>query len=623
MVAREALVAYGMAIGFGVAWYYTYTQLKSARADKSYFLDESQEEQELRKIADRSDSEDGNLEETENNELSHLNFNNGRYSGRVEVSSSQEPATVRRRGSSRRVYGSFSRQGTGSIRDTDEAPLRDSVASAGPDPGGSLVGDFLHAASATPSHEDVRAHESGLLYQSVELPDIEEEAGSGQPPMRRAQSGRSARPNDSNESSRNVNNATGQQVQETSVSREGSTSLRRQNGHRRSSSGSAIAHSNASLNMSNTPSGAQVDFPAELAPFLNPLAGLRPKPHTEYGSNNLMALLYRIAEDQARKEGVVHRGITCNLCSASPIRGIRYKCSNCVDFDLCEACEAEAPEHHVPTHLFLKIRIPIPPLANPRSSLLNVFYPGTNTANHDPVTSEDMKSLVSTTHFDPVDIDALYEEYKSLSTVDGGKGGISRDTFERCLGPLGVEKNLVTDRIFMFFDQDSDNIIDFPEFVAGLSVLCRGTYEEKIKHAFRGYDLGNTGYITRDDLHRMYKAYFYLSMELVRDVVKALEEEMMVSFDDEDGKPVSAAFTAPIPRESSSFTNVKATGEDDKPMWPVMEAMSQDAIEEMVDNAFKHADVNGDGMIDYEEFKAWAVTDATMVAWFEALGTVF
>jgi hypothetical protein len=31
---------------------------------------------------------------------------------------------------------------------------------------------------------------------------------------------------------------------------------------------------------------------------------------------------------------------------------------------------------HTPTHVFLKIRIPIPPLANPRSALLPVFYPG-------------------------------------------------------------------------------------------------------------------------------------------------------------------------------------------------------------------------------------------------------
>ncbi|KNC69992.1 hypothetical protein SARC_17485, partial [Sphaeroforma arctica JP610] len=71
---------------------------------------------------------------------------------------------------------------------------------------------------------------------------------------------------------------------------------------------------------------------------------------------------------------------------------------------------------------------------------------------------------------------------------------------------------------------DGSGSIDFRELVCGLSVLCKGSQEEKIEYAFKGYDLDNSGYITRDELRKMFKAYFYLSMELVRDVVKALEE---------------------------------------------------------------------------------------------------
>ena len=71
---------------------------------------------------------------------------------------------------------------------------------------------------------------------------------------------------------------------------------------------------------------------------------------------------------------------------------------------------------------------------------------------------------------------ALYEQFKSLATRDGG---IDRLTFDQCLGPLGVEKNLITERIFMFFDQDNDGLINFSELVSGLSILCKGTLEEK------------------------------------------------------------------------------------------------------------------------------------------------
>ena len=99
---------------------------------------------------------------------------------------------------------------------------------------------------------------------------------------------------------------------------------------------------------------------------------------------HFLSLLFNIAEDQARKEGYIHRGITCNSCQTSPICGIRYKCANCVDYDVCERCEVR--DDHNKTHLFIKIRIPMPPLTNPRAPCLKPLYPGyyafSNFTNH-------------------------------------------------------------------------------------------------------------------------------------------------------------------------------------------------------------------------------------------------
>jgi Ca2+-binding EF-hand superfamily protein len=81
---------------------------------------------------------------------------------------------------------------------------------------------------------------------------------------------------------------------------------------------------------------------------------------------------------------------------------------------------------------------------------------------------------------DNVELDAMYSQYLSLSTLDQDGGGITRLTFEQALGPLGLEKNLITDRIFRFFDQDDDETINFKEMACGLSVLCKGNFEEKI-----------------------------------------------------------------------------------------------------------------------------------------------
>uniref|UniRef100_A0A2C9KKG2 ZZ-type domain-containing protein n=1 Tax=Biomphalaria glabrata TaxID=6526 RepID=A0A2C9KKG2_BIOGL len=53
---------------------------------------------------------------------------------------------------------------------------------------------------------------------------------------------------------------------------------------------------------------------------------------------------------------VTHTGIYCDNCNAV-IHGFRYKCGNCIDYDLCEACE-QLPNIHHPTHVFLKLKYP-------------------------------------------------------------------------------------------------------------------------------------------------------------------------------------------------------------------------------------------------------------------------
>ena len=120
----------------------------------------------------------------------------------------------------------------------------------------------------------------------------------------------------------------------------------------------------------------------------------------------------------------------------------------------------------------------------------------------------------------------------------------------------------------------------------------------------------------------------------------ARAQEMMSTFDDaDDARPVSAAFTAPIPRDPDAaappsksdyalwaggiVSHLSSLGGGADEMWPAMEAMSQDAISQMVDDAFRSADMDRDGKLSFEEFKRWAATDQTIMQWFEALGSVF
>jgi hypothetical protein len=54
----------------------------------------------------------------------------------------------------------------------------------------------------------------------------------------------------------------------------------------------------------------------------------------------------------------VHEGVTCDGCNGAVV-GMRYKCSVCFDFDLCESCEAKGGAVHDPNHPLLKIASPI------------------------------------------------------------------------------------------------------------------------------------------------------------------------------------------------------------------------------------------------------------------------
>jgi hypothetical protein len=149
----------------------------------------------------------------------------------------------------------------------------------------------------------------------------------------------------------------------------------------------------------------------------------------------------------------------------------------------------------------------------------------------------------------------------------------------------------------------------------------------------------------------MLKAYFKLSMELVKDVVKVMEEGMLEGFDDESHKPVSASFPTPshvndpspmtklfdddsLPspvREQSSVLKwslghrKSETGDEGL---AIIETVSQDAIEDLVSIVFadlQSLSTDGERLeaISFEHFRILAKNDINLISWFEALGHVF
>lgn len=282
---------------------------------------------------------------------------------------------------------------------------------------------------------------------------------------------------------------------------------------------------------------------------------------------NRLLLLYQIAEEQSIKEGYIHRGISCNSCGQLPIRGIRFRCANCFDYDLCEQCEAN--NQHGRRHVFNKIKIPIPVRGSPRHKPLPVFYPGqpTNHLDHQEHQAHQEHQNIQRLPFSTVtqhakendftrsEVEALWDQFSCLasppllqSSPADGALVISRQTFMQCFIPPGTIRtgatNLIYDRMFDFYDIDRDEMISFDEFLSGIACLTKKSKaEERLRRIFDGYDIRQNGSLDWDDFFGMFRAYYALNEELIKEMIIARSNEVWLDEDIIEGsQPISSAF---------------------------------------------------------------------------------
>ena len=285
-----------------------------------------------------------------------------------------------------------------------------------------------------------------------------------------------------------------------------------------------------------------------------------PIPKRNREGQHLKQLLYYIAEEQCRQDAYVHRGVSCNSCDMKPIRGIRYRCSNCADFDLCSECEFA--DRHPKTHIFYKVKVPAPFFGNPRQ-IQPVAYPGKPERIDRSIRSlshELRKHFMSITTYEPHEIDALYDQFTCLADWDWEedpskiKMGISRRAFDKVFIPhttLSPPKpNLLYDRMFSFYDTNNDGLIGFEEFLTGIAcVHSKGQTDDKLRKVFDGYDIDGDGFVSRKDFLRMFRAYYAIQKEITHDLLAVQEEEYSVTNQMAvilSSQPLSAVFKEPI-----------------------------------------------------------------------------
>ncbi|CAN6604670.1 calcineurin subunit B [Trichomonascus vanleenenianus] len=153
-------------------------------------------------------------------------------------------------------------------------------------------------------------------------------------------------------------------------------------------------------------------------------------------------------------------------------------------------------------------------------------------------TSQIADSIVQESNFDHDEVDRLLKRFMKLDK--DGSGTIDRDEF---LSIPAVASNPLAARLIGLFDLDGDGSVDFEEFIVGLSAFSsKGHKDEKLRFAFKVYDIDRDGYLSNGELFIVLK--------------------MMVGNNLKDGQ-----------------------------------------LQQIVDKTIMEADKDGDGKISFEEFK--------------------
>lgn len=269
-------------------------------------------------------------------------------------------------------------------------------------------------------------------------------------------------------------------------------------------------------------------------------------------SQGLKGLLYYIAEDNEKMRSYEHRGINCEECGEAPIRGVRWHCLNCPDYDLCSTCESQTV--HPKTHVFGKIKIPLPVLSQPTVQY-PIWYPGDHRIPHRPLDAGLRKRLAEVHGFAESSIDALYDQFTCIARtehpdVTAGIGvTIDRTTFDQALTtPRWAHRfksNSLYDRMFSFYDTEGIGLISFENFCGGLAYLRGPMRFSPLKRAVEGFDVDEDGFVDRSDFLRMFRAKYAVQRQLVSDMVDGHQSQLTAAARDilESSQPISAMFT--------------------------------------------------------------------------------
>ncbi|XP_013779361.1 neuronal calcium sensor 2 isoform X1 [Limulus polyphemus] len=131
---------------------------------------------------------------------------------------------------------------------------------------------------------------------------------------------------------------------------------------------------------------------------------------------------------------------------------------------------------------------------------------GCSASKNTDITNEDLEFLKKRTGYDEKTIKELYEGFKQ----DCPDRKLSKEKFVEMYKMFFSSGNpeKFCENVFRTFDVDKNDHIDFKEFLLAIGITSRGSSEEKLKWAFRMYDINGDGLIEKEEMTKIVQALY-------------------------------------------------------------------------------------------------------------------
>ncbi|NWZ27476.1 CSEN protein, partial [Asarcornis scutulata] len=153
---------------------------------------------------------------------------------------------------------------------------------------------------------------------------------------------------------------------------------------------------------------------------------------------------------------------------------------------------------------------------------------------------EGLEQLQAQTKFTKKELQSLYRGFKS----ECPSGRVDEETFTLIYAQFFPQGDASAYAHFLFtaFDADGSGALCFEDFVGGLSVLLRGTVQEKLNWAFNLYDINKDGFITKEEMLEVMKSIYDMmgrcTLPALRDSAPAEHVELFFQKMDRNGDGV-------------------------------------------------------------------------------------